>query len=119
VTAALHAEHVGNHLVPVLNLTVAGYLTMDPRSARVVIDVLWARTGQLLSPAVTLTAREHDILRSIGLNHTVRQTARTLGIATKTVENAQGHLFRKLGVHNRAAALARAYALGLLQPEPP
>jgi DNA-binding NarL/FixJ family response regulator len=119
VTAALRAEHVGNHLVPVLNLTVAGYLTMDPRSATVVIDLLWARTSQLPSLAVTLTAREHDILRSIGLNHTVRQTARTLGIATKTVENAQGHLFRKLGVHNRAAALAKAYALGLLQPEPP
>jgi DNA-binding NarL/FixJ family response regulator len=34
----------------------------------------------------------------------------------KTVENAQGHLFSKLGVHNRAAALAKAYSLGLLQP---
>jgi DNA-binding CsgD family transcriptional regulator len=37
----------------------------------------------------------------------------------KTVENAQGHLFRKLGVHNRASALATAYALGLLQPLEP
>jgi DNA-binding CsgD family transcriptional regulator len=49
----------------------------------------------------------------------VRQTARALGIAVKTVENAQGHLFRKLGVHNRAAAVATAYALGLLQPGEP
>jgi DNA-binding CsgD family transcriptional regulator len=66
-----------------------------------------------------LTAREYDILRSIGRSHTVRQTARTLGIAVKTVENTQGHLFRKLGVHNRAEALAAAYSLGLLQPTAP
>jgi DNA-binding CsgD family transcriptional regulator len=30
------------------------------------------------------------------------------------VENLQGNLFRKLRVHNRAAALAAAHDLGLL-----
>ena len=64
----------------------------------------------------TLTAREYDILKSIGRSLTVRQTARTLGIAVKTVENTQGHLFRKLGVHNRVEALTAAYSLRLLQP---
>lgn len=61
-----------------------------------------------------LTAREWDILRSIADGHTVRQTARALGIATKTVENTQARLFRKLGVHNRVGALGTAHALGLL-----
>jgi DNA-binding CsgD family transcriptional regulator len=68
----------------------------------------------LLTP--TLTARENDILQSIGRSLTVRQTARLLGIAVKTVENTQGHLFRKLGVHNRTEALTTGYSLGLLEP---
>jgi DNA-binding NarL/FixJ family response regulator len=61
-----------------------------------------------------LTAREFDILRSIAMGHTVRQTARLLAIAEKTVENLQGRLFLKLGTHNRAGAIRAAYALGLL-----
>lgn len=64
---------------------------------------------------VELTARESDILTSISLGHTVRQTAQSLGIAPKTVENTQARLFSKLGVRNRAGALAAGYALGLLQ----
>jgi DNA-binding NarL/FixJ family response regulator len=64
--------------------------------------------------APDLTARECDILRSIACGHTVRETARTLGIAAKTVENAQSHLFRKLGAHNRPSALVVAHSLGLL-----
>jgi DNA-binding NarL/FixJ family response regulator len=66
--------------------------------------------------AVTVTARECDILRSISRGHTVRQTAQSLGIAPKTVENTQARLFGKLGVRNRAGALVAAYTLGLLEP---
>lgn len=61
-----------------------------------------------------LTARESDILRSIAMGHTVRQTARLLAIAEKTVENLQARLFLKLGTHNRAGAIGAAHALGLL-----
>lgn len=62
-----------------------------------------------------LTPRECDILRSIADGHTVRQTARVLGIASKTVENTQARLFRKLGVRNRCGALMAAHAIGLLE----
>jgi two-component system nitrate/nitrite response regulator NarL len=65
-----------------------------------------------------LTAREWDILHSIGDGHTVRQTARLLGIAEKTVQNTQARLFYKLGARNRCGAVAAAHALGLLAPEP-
>ena len=44
-----------------------------------------------------LTPREYDILHSIAMGHTVRQTARLLDIAAKTVENTQARLFLKLG----------------------
>lgn len=63
-----------------------------------------------------LTAREFDILRSIAMGHTVRQTARLLSIAEKTVENLQARLFLKLGTHSRAGAIRAAYVLGLLDP---
>ena len=62
-----------------------------------------------------LTPRECDVLRSIADGHTVRQTARALGIASKTVENTQARLFRKLGVRNRIGALMAAHAIGLLE----
>jgi DNA-binding CsgD family transcriptional regulator len=62
-----------------------------------------------------LTVREADILCSIARGDTVRQTARSLGIAEKTVENTQARLFRKLGARNRTGALATAHALGLLE----
>jgi DNA-binding CsgD family transcriptional regulator len=61
-----------------------------------------------------LTARESDILRWLAQGYSIRQTARVLGIAPKTVENVQTRLFRKLGVRNRSGALAVADAFGLL-----
>ena len=63
-----------------------------------------------------LTPREYDILHSIAMGHTVRQTARLLDIAAKTVENTQARLFLKLGARNRAGAIAAAHVLGLLDP---
>lgn len=112
--ALLAGDRVGEALIPVLTLVNDGYVVLDGTFARPFLasaSLPFADRG-LHKPA--LTAREQDILRSIGRSLTVRQTARTLGIAVKTVENTQGHLFRKLGVHNRAEALAAAYSLGLL-----
>jgi DNA-binding NarL/FixJ family response regulator len=116
VLALVHADHVESRLMAAMHLAAGGYMVMDPASSGLFTDAMWNWPAELPPVAPRLTAREHDILRLIGRNQTVRQTARALGIAMKTVENAQGHLFNKLGVHNRAAALAKAYALGLLQP---
>jgi DNA-binding NarL/FixJ family response regulator len=65
-----------------------------------------------------LTIREHEILHSIASGHTVRQTARALGIADKTVQNTQARLFRKLGARNRSETLTIAYRLGMVDPVP-
>jgi DNA-binding NarL/FixJ family response regulator len=61
-----------------------------------------------------ISPRERDILQSIARGDSVRETARNLGITSKTVENTQTRLFRKLGVRNRVNALAAARRLGLL-----
>jgi two-component system nitrate/nitrite response regulator NarL len=72
----------------------------------------WVPTQAAAAPQ--LTARERDILRSIASGHTIRQTARFLGIAAKTVENTQARLFRKLGARNRTETLTIADRWGLV-----
>jgi two-component system, NarL family, nitrate/nitrite response regulator NarL len=112
--AVVTVDRVAADLVPALTLATHGYLAVDADAAGALLDALRgpaARTPSLPE----LTARECDILRSIADGHTVRQTARLLGIAEKTVENTQGHMFRKLGARNRAGALSAAHALGLLE----
>jgi DNA-binding CsgD family transcriptional regulator len=109
--AVLPVERIEEHLAAMVTLVASGYRVIDEEYPPLVPPTA---TDEPLRPR--LTARELDILRSIGRSHTLRQTARLLGIAVKTVENTQSHLFRKLGVRNRAEALTAAYSLGLLQP---
>jgi DNA-binding NarL/FixJ family response regulator len=111
-SAVVRGEYITQDLVPVLTLALRGYLTFDAADARTLFAGL--RDADQGSGLPDLTARECDILRSIAAGHTVRQTARSLGIAAKTVENTQARLFRKLRARNRAGALAAAHSLGLL-----
>jgi two-component system nitrate/nitrite response regulator NarL len=99
-------------LRPILNVAAQGLLVMSWRYAETRLK--WASTTSDAVPR--LTARERDILGSIACGHTVRQTARALGIAEKTVENTQARLFRKLGSRNRMEALTTADAWGLIDP---
>jgi DNA-binding NarL/FixJ family response regulator len=114
--ALLHRDQVRADLAPVLSLVRRGYVAMSvDRFAELATWTTGGLTGHG-SGLPELTARERDILASIADGHTVRQTARALGIAAKTVENTQARLFRKLGVRNRSGALTAAYRLGLIDP---
>lgn len=114
--AVLQPAHI-EQLVPLLTLVTQGYVVMDGDLARTVVRNIGQRPADHGLEQPVLTARQYDILRSIGRSLSVRQTARSLGIAVKTVENTQSLLFRRLGVHNRVEALSVAYSMGLLQPE--
>jgi DNA-binding CsgD family transcriptional regulator len=101
---------VATGLRPTLSAVAQDLLVMSWRYAEALLK--WAPTP---SPTVPeLTGRERDIIGSIASGHTIRQTARTLGIATKTVENTQARLFRKLGARNRMEALTIADGWGLI-----
>jgi two-component system, NarL family, nitrate/nitrite response regulator NarL len=111
------ADRIEDHFLSVLRMVGQGYLVVDSMPMRPLIGAVRARwderaPGRLELPE--LTARESDILESLSSGHSIRQTARALGIAPKTVENVQTRLFRKLGVRNRSGALAVADAFGLL-----
>ena len=101
---------IATGLAATLNAVAQGLMVMSWGYA----GVLLKRTPTSSTALPELTAREYDILGSIARGHTIRQTARALGIAAKTVENTQARLFRKLGVRNRMEALTTADALGLI-----
>jgi DNA-binding NarL/FixJ family response regulator len=101
---------VSTGLSPILTTVAQGMMVLSWEYATALLK--WSPSPSPEMPK--LTAREYDILGSIARGHTIRQTARTLGIAAKTVENTQARLFRKLGVRNRMEALTVADALGLI-----
>ena len=116
-SALVATNRLDDHFLSVLRMVGQGYLVVDSMPMRPLIGVVRARwdepvpgTGGLPE----LTSRESDILQSLACGHSIRQTARALGIAPKTVENVQTRLFRKLGVRNRSGALTVADAFGLL-----
>jgi DNA-binding CsgD family transcriptional regulator len=104
------AGDVAAWLGPVLRIVARGLFVMSGVYAGALAK--WAVDRAAAAPQ--LTARERDILRSIASGHTIRQTARVLGIAAKTVEATQARLFRKLGARNRTETLTIADRWGLV-----
>jgi DNA-binding NarL/FixJ family response regulator len=111
--AVLEADAPSEMLTHAVRVVCAGGSELSPLLVRLVADALRVHV-QADEPTLRLTKREREILCSIDAGETVKQTARTLGIAPKTVENLQSRLFRKLGVRNRAQAVALAHSLGLI-----
>jgi len=121
-SALVAADRIDDHFLAVLRMVSQGYLVVDSRPMRPLLGAARVRwdehaTGPVGLPE--LTSRESDILSSMAQGHSIRQAARALGIAPKTVENVQTRLFRKLGVRNRSGALAVADAFGLLPSTTP
>jgi DNA-binding NarL/FixJ family response regulator len=70
--------------------------------------------GQVRTPADPLSARELEILRLIADGATNREAAARLFISEATVKSHVLHIYAKLGVNDRAAAVATAFRRGLL-----
>ncbi|MFE9688746.1 response regulator [Micromonospora sp. NPDC005806] len=73
--------------------------------------------GQVRAPADPLSARELEVLRLIADGATNREAAARLFISEATVKSHVLHIYTKLGVNDRAAAVAVAFRRGLLTPE--
>lgn len=115
--AVVTAHDEIDELLAAIDAVASGDTRLSPRQVRWVSEAARGRRRDA-GPVDPLTGRELDILLSIDRGETVKQTARTLGISAKTVENLQSRLFRKLSVRNRAQAVSRAHALGLLDTGP-
>jgi DNA-binding NarL/FixJ family response regulator len=65
-----------------------------------------------------LTAREREVLKLLAEGKTVRATAVTLGVSSKTVEAHKFNLMRKLGVHNKAQLVIWAIRTRMVEIPP-
>lgn len=63
-----------------------------------------------------LTQRERDVLALVGQGHTNAEIAQRLYIGEGTVKTHINHVFTKLDLRDRAAAIVFAYDHGLVQP---
>ncbi|WP_067470965.1 response regulator [Nocardia amamiensis] len=63
-----------------------------------------------------LTAREYEVLELIGRGRVNAEIARDLGISEVTVKSHVGHIFGKLELRDRAAAIVFAFDHGVVAP---
>jgi DNA-binding NarL/FixJ family response regulator len=118
-------------VLPAIEAGATGYLLKDAPREELVRAVRAAYEGQaVLSPAIaqkvlgqirrpttqadSLTDRELEVLRLIAAGATNREAGRRLFISEATVKTHLLHLYGKLGVRDRAAAVAEAYKRGFL-----
>ena len=66
-----------------------------------------------------LTARELEVLRLMGRGANNAEIGAELFIGEGTVKTHIGHIFTKLGLRDRAAAVVFAFDHGLIAPRPP
>jgi DNA-binding NarL/FixJ family response regulator len=119
-------------VVPALEAGATGYLLKDaPREQLIRAIHAAARGESVLAPSVatrlvsqlrsppdheTLSERELEVLTLIAQGETNAGAAARLFISEATVKTHLLHIYSKLGVNDRAAAVATAYDRGLLVP---
>jgi DNA-binding NarL/FixJ family response regulator len=123
-----------SYVLPAIEAGATGYLLKDAPRAELLRAVRAAAQGQaVLSPSVatrlmsrvrepetkTLSRRELEILRLVAAGTTNRDAAAKLLISEATVKTHLLNIYAKLGVSDRAAAVAEAFNLGLLTPDTP
>jgi non-specific serine/threonine protein kinase len=65
------------------------------------------------APFGNLTVTEAQVLRLLAMGHTTKEIAAELVVAISTVDRHLTHIYQKLGVRNRAEAIAFALTHGL------
>jgi DNA-binding CsgD family transcriptional regulator len=70
--------------------------------------------GKVSGQPIKLSPREHDCLLSIAGGRSSKRIAKELGLSPYTVDQYVDSAMRKLNATSRAAAVAKAYALGLV-----
>ena len=118
-----------SHVLPAIEAGATGYLLKDAPRDELLRAVRAAADGQaVLAPTVAtrlmtrvrapeaepLSQRELEVLELVAAGSTNREAARRLFISEATVKTHLLHIYAKLGVGDRAAAVAEAFHRGLL-----
>jgi DNA-binding NarL/FixJ family response regulator len=116
--------------VAAIEAGATGYLLKDAPTADLIAAVRSTAAGEtILSPAVAarlathvrsprrtavLSVREREVLVLVASGTSNKEIARQLFVSEATVKTHLVHVYEKLGVSDRAAAVATAYDLGIL-----
>jgi DNA-binding NarL/FixJ family response regulator len=121
-----------SYVLPAIEAGATGYLLKDAPSEDLLRAVRAAAHGEsVLAPTVAarllsrvrsageepLSQRELEVLELVAAGTTNREAAARLFISEATVKTHLLHIYAKLGVGDRAAAVAEAFNRGLLTPE--
>ncbi len=122
-------------VLPAIQAGATGYLLKDAPRTELLRAVRAAARGEsVLSPSVAsrvlgrvrrpsndepddLSPRELEILELVARGTTNREAAKRLFISEATVKTHLLHIYAKLGVNDRAAAVAVGFDRGLLTPK--
>ena len=107
----------GEEIIRAVRTVAAGGAYLDPQVTHRVLAGY--RHGAVVSPdgvLEALTAREREVLRLIGRGRTNEEIASALFIAEATVKTHVSHLFDKLGLRDRAAAIVFSFDHGMVRP---
>jgi DNA-binding NarL/FixJ family response regulator len=122
-----------SHVLPAIEAGATGYLLKDAPRAELLRAVQAVAHGEaVLSPAVAarlmsrirspgagpLSQRELEVLELVASGTTNREAAARLFITEATVKTHLLNIYAKLGVSDRAAAVAEAFNRGLLTRRP-
>jgi DNA-binding NarL/FixJ family response regulator len=123
-----------SYVLQAIEAGATGYLLKDAPRTELLRAVRAAAQGQaVLSPSVAsrlmsrvrepgedpLSQRELEVLELVAAGTTNREAAARLFISEATVKTHLLHIYAKLGVGDRAAAVAEAFNRGLLTPAKP
>ena len=117
IVAAIEAGAVGyllkdadrDELCGGIRAAAAGRSALSPAVAAKVLARMRGETGPGLS------TREIDVLRAVARGHSNKQIARTLHISEATVKTHLLHIYAKLGVDDRTAAVTEALDRGVIR----
>lgn len=118
-------------IVQAVDAGASGYMLKDAPTHELVDAVRRAAAGETVLAApisqrilermrattsTALTTREIEVLREVARGNTNASIAESLHIGQATVKTHLLHIYDKLGVSDRAAAVAKAYETGVLTP---
>ncbi|MQA99874.1 MAG: response regulator [Actinobacteria bacterium] len=96
-------------LTDAIRQILEGRAVLDPRVTQGVF-------GRLTDKDPTaLTDRELDVLRQISQGQSTKEVAAHLYLSEETIKTHLKNIFRKLGVHDRAEAVAEAFRRGVVR----
>jgi DNA-binding NarL/FixJ family response regulator len=97
-----------DELVRAVRAAYAGHSVLAPSVAGALRGLVGGRTPESLSP------REIEVLKLVAEGATNQVAARRLMVSETTVKTHLMHIYTKLGVRDRASAVATAFQRGLL-----